>query len=71
MLSSSSLLCIIIDESTNIANYRIINTFVVIDSRASIYYSNKGVKEGKIGAKELAAYIVKEAKEIISRDLLK
>jgi hypothetical protein len=38
VLSSSSSLCIVIDESTNIANYRIINTSVVIDSGVSIYH---------------------------------
>jgi hypothetical protein len=70
VLSSSSL-CIITDESTNIANHRIINTSVVIDSRVSIYYLNKGAEEGIIGAKELVAYIVKEAKEITSRNILK
>jgi hypothetical protein len=64
-------LCIVIDESTNIANYRIINTSIVIDSRVSTYHLNKEAEEGKIEAKELAAYTVKEAKDIIGGDLLK
>jgi hypothetical protein len=64
-------LCIVIDESTNIANHRIINTSIVIDSRVSIYHLNKEVEEGKIGAKELTAHIVEEAKDIICRDLSK
>jgi len=71
VLSSSSLLCIIIDESTNIVNYKIINTFVVTDSKVFIYYLNKEAEEGKIGAKELVAHIVEKAKEITSKDLLK
>jgi hypothetical protein len=71
MLSSSSSLCIVIDESTNIANYRIINTSVIIDSSVSIYHLNKEVEYRKIEAKELVAHIVKEAKDIIGRDLLK
>jgi hypothetical protein len=64
-------LYIVTDESTNIANYRIINTSIVTDSGVSIYHSNKEAEEGKIGAEELAVYIVEEAKEIISRDLSK
>ena len=71
MLSSSSLLCIITNEFTNIANYKIINTSVVTDSKVFIYYSNKKAEERKIRAKELVAHIVKKAKEIISKDLLK
>jgi hypothetical protein len=71
ILSSSSSLCIVIDESTNIANYRIINTSIVIDSRVSIYHLNKEAEEGKMGAKELAAHIVEEAKDITGGDLLK
>jgi len=71
MLSASSSLCIITDKSTNIANYRIINTFIVIDSGISIYYSNKEAEEGKIGAKELVAHIIEEAKAITNINLLK
>src|SRR5947209_5421514 len=41
VLSSSSSLCIVTDESTDIANHRIINTSVVTDSGISIYHSNK------------------------------
>ena len=65
------MLCIVTDESTNIANYRIINTSIVIDSGVSIYHLNKEVEEGKIRAKELAAHTIKEAKDIIGGDLLK
>ena len=71
VLSSSSSLCIITDESTNITNHKIINTSIITDSGVSIYHSNKEVEEGKMGAEELAAHTVKEAKEITSRDLSK
>ena len=64
-------MCIITDESTNIANYRIIKTSIVIDSRVSIYHLNKEVEEGKMGAKELAAHTIEEAKGLIGGDLLK
>jgi hypothetical protein len=70
MLSSSSL-CIVTDESTNIVNHRIINTSIVTDSRVSIYHSNKEAEEGKMGAKELAAHTVEEAKDNIGGDLSK
>jgi hypothetical protein len=42
-------LCIVTDKSTNIANYRIINTSIVTDSKVSIYHLNKEVEEEKIG----------------------
>jgi hypothetical protein len=71
VLSSSSSLCITTDESTDIANHRIINTSAVTDSGVSIYYSNKEAEEGKLGAEELVAHTVEEAKEITSRDLSK
>jgi hypothetical protein len=64
-------LYIVIDESTNIANHRIINTSVITDSGISIYHSNKEAEDGKMGAKELVAHTVKEAKDIIGGDLLK
>ena len=65
------MLCIVIDESTDIANHRIINTSVVTDSGVSIYHSNKEAEEGKMGAEELAAYTVEEAKDITGGNLSK
>ena len=70
-LSSSSSLCIVTDESTDIANHRIINTSVITDSGVSIYYSNKEAGEGRLGAKELAVHTIEEAKDITGRDLSK
>jgi hypothetical protein len=64
-------LCIITNKSINIANYRIINTSIVIDSKVSIYHLNKEAEKRKIRTKELAVYTVEEAKEITSRDLSK
>jgi hypothetical protein len=71
VLSSSSSLCVVTDESTNIANHRIINTSIVTESGVSIYHSNKEADEGKMGAKELAAHTVEEAKDITDGDLSK
>jgi len=71
VLSSSSSLCIVTDESTDIANHRIINTSIVTDSGVSIYHSNKEAEEGKMGAEELAAHTVEEAKDITGGDLSK
>jgi Protein of unknown function (DUF 659) len=71
VLSSSSSLCIVTDESTDIANHRIINTSIVTDSGVSIYHSNKEAEDGKMGAEELAAHTIEEAKDITSGDLSK
>lgn len=70
-LRSSPYLCLVTDESTNIATNRVINTSVVTHNAESFYQSNIEAKEGTIGAKELVAYTIGQAKEITKGDLLR
>jgi hypothetical protein len=70
-LHSSPYLCLVTDESTDIATNRVINTSVVTNTAESFYWSNIEAKEGTIGAKELATYMIKQAKEITDGDLSK
>jgi hypothetical protein len=70
-LHSSPYVCLVIDESTNIALNRIINTSVVTHTAESFYWLNIKAKEGIMGAKELAAHTIEQAKEITDGDLSK
>jgi hypothetical protein len=71
VLISPSSLRIVTDESTDIANHRIINTSIITDSSVSIYHLNKEAENGEMGTEELAAHTIEEAKDITSRDLSK
>jgi hypothetical protein len=68
-LSSSPFLGLIMDESTNINQNRIINTSVVTNTGNSFYWKNTEAEEGKLGAKELAAHAIRTGEEITDGDL--
>ena len=51
-----------IDESTNIASHRIINTSIVTNNSNCFYISNIEADLSKLGAKELAIGAVEIAK---------
>ena len=70
-LSSSPFLGLVIDESTNINQNRIINTLVITNTGKSFYWKNIEAEEGKLGAKELTAHAIEAGAEITNGDLTK
>jgi hypothetical protein len=70
-LSASPFLGLIMDESTNINQNRIINTSVVTSSGDTFYWKNTEAEAGKLGAKELTAYIIETGHEITDRNMKK
>lgn len=68
-LSSSAFLGLVMDESTNINQHRIINTSVVTNSNDAWYWKNKEAAEGKLGAKELTALAIKAREDITEHNL--
>ena len=67
-LSASSTLNLVIDESTHIAGYRIINTSAIANNSNCFYISSIKANIGKLGVEELAIAAVKK---ITNRDLSK
>jgi hypothetical protein len=70
-LSTSNILNLVTDESTNISNNRIINTSVIIYNSSSFYISNIEAEPGKLGAEEVVDYTITQAKKFTKGDLSK
>jgi hypothetical protein len=68
-LSSLAFLGLVMDESTNINQHRIINTLVITNSNDAWYWKNKEAAEGKLGAKELTALAIEAGEDITEHDL--
>jgi hypothetical protein len=59
------------DESTNISNDRIINTFVITNNYNCFYISNVKAEVRKLRAVKVTDHVVKTVKKITHKDLLK
>jgi hypothetical protein len=70
-LSSSPFLGLVMDESTNINQNRIINTSVVTSTGETFYWKNIEAAEGKLGAKELTDHALKTAEDITDGNMKK
>jgi hypothetical protein len=70
-LSSSLFLGLIMDESTNINQSRIINTLIITSFRDTFYWKNTEAKTGKLGAKELAAQAIETGNDITNGSIKK
>jgi hypothetical protein len=68
-LSSSAFLGLVMDESININQHRIINTSVITNSNDAWYWKNKEAAEGKLGAKELTALAIEAGEDMTEHDL--
>lgn len=70
-LSPSNTLNLVTDESTDISNNRIINTFVITNNSSFFYISNLEAEPGKLGAEEVIDHAIAQAKKFTKGDLSK
>jgi hypothetical protein len=62
---------LVTDESTDISNNRIINTFVITNNSSFFYISNLEAEPGKLGAEEVIDHAIAQAKKFTKGDLSK